>query len=210
MAGGGVSGGATSASLAFWSPQVRLLLVVVFCSDDGLVGVPWRGRWSDGAIHAPWGFRPWALCRRAIVSSIDGVGLLRYVCRRTSCFSPRCTGWPSSGCWIVGGGSRLRDSGCGEYWDVSRLMFYTRPIGSVSGGPLMQLLKPCWAMVLRRVRCRRSSAVRGEDGVCSLARDLFVFFVLSRAFLLCVWLRVPPGRSSEFGRVCVVLLSSTV
>jgi hypothetical protein len=29
-----------------------------------------------------------------------------------------------------------------EHWDVSRLMFLRVSIGSVSGGPTMQLLKP--------------------------------------------------------------------
>lgn len=106
-------------------------------------------------------------CRRLLLRSCEG----------RTCFSPGCAGWSSSGWrWFDGGGSRLRDSGRGEHWDVSRLMFSTGSIGSVSGGPPMQLLKPCWAMVLGRVRRRRSLVDRGEDGVGSLARDLFVFF----------------------------------
>lgn len=122
-----------------------------------------------------------------------------------SCSTSTCAGWSSfRWWWYDGGGSGLLDPVRGKHWDVSRLMCSSGSIGSVSGGPPMQLLKPGLAMVLDCVLCRSSPAARGGVGGCSLARDLSVIFVSSRAFLQCVWPRVRLGYSSGFGSVCFV------
>jgi hypothetical protein len=155
-----------------------------------------------------WGFGDGApalavVCGRCLYRSSSGdapVSVER--CRR---WSSRTGVGPSFGRWVEGGGFGLPNPGCGELGEVPRLMCYKGSIGSVLGGPPLQLLKPGWAMVLRRVLCRRSSAVCGEDGVCSLTRDLCVFFLFLRVFLHSAWPRVFLVLSSGICRACVVL-----
>ena len=82
LVGGGVGVGAASLRSAVLSRWIRPSLVGAWCNDDGSVRVlprEWRG---GGAVSVLWGFRPRACCRRAVVSSFDGAGLLRYACWR--------------------------------------------------------------------------------------------------------------------------------
>jgi hypothetical protein len=98
----------------------------------------------------------------------------RYRC----CLSSSEAGWSSSGWWLEGGGSDLKDPGCDGALgcfpaDVPQ-SFYRLRVGRAP----YAASKACWAMVLHRVhRRRRSPAVRGVAGGCRLTRDRFVIFV---------------------------------
>jgi hypothetical protein len=86
-----------------------------------------------------------------------------------------------------GGGSGALGPGCDELGVDPQPMVFRILISSALCGLPMRLLKPVWAIWLRRVPCRCSPAVSGGVAGCSLASGFFVMFVflegLSAKFL---------------------------
>jgi hypothetical protein len=89
-AGGAACGGAAAKLTAFWSPRSELPLVAALCRDDGIVGVPRRGRHGGGGGCVLWGSSPWGRLStpRRLLLRRCGPAKVSWRCSGSSSLSP--------------------------------------------------------------------------------------------------------------------------